>query len=234
MTGFTSVDSNGGVFEDEGPAFIGVATQTRLLAVYRGLHHSWASAHFPRGRGGAVGVMAIAALDDSFVHPVLEGHRKLAANVGVAAVAKFSLPLGQEQFGCGRLVDGVAVRTDDVRLCMRGPSNLSSGDVFRVALQASLKSFLLRHDGKGADGRLATFGVEVRFTWTMATFTTGQFWRLLSDRYALEVGVARKRKPYVRVASLTDIAADVTVRRGCLRTVRKRKCAEKDGATNED
>ena len=177
-------------------------------------------------------VVAIAALDDPFVHPVLEGHGELTAYVRVAAVAEFRLPFREEQFGSGRFVDRVAVGANNICLCVRGPANLGPCDVFRVAFQASFQSFLLRHDGERTNGCLTTFRVDVRLAWAVAAFAPGQLGRLLSDRYALKMGVARKREPYVRVASLTDIAADVAVRSVCLRRVCERNCAQEGDATN--
>ncbi len=62
-----------------------------------------------------MGVMAVRALHKALVHPMLEGHRELRADVGVAGIAELSLVLGQERFWCGRSMDRVATGTDDIR-----------------------------------------------------------------------------------------------------------------------
>ena len=70
---FASVDSDGGMFEEERPALVGVALQTWLFVRERLIDHAGPRAHPPGRSGRAVRIMAVRAGHHAFVHTVLEG-----------------------------------------------------------------------------------------------------------------------------------------------------------------
>ena len=74
MAAFAALNPDRGVLEYERPAFFGVAFQAGFF-IRRGLiHHAGTRRHAPSGRRGSVRVVAIGAVHESFVHPVLERH----------------------------------------------------------------------------------------------------------------------------------------------------------------
>ena len=54
-------------------------------------------------------VVTIAATHESFVHPMFEGHRKVASHVPMAAVAEFRFGFREEEPWRARLVNGMAL-----------------------------------------------------------------------------------------------------------------------------
>ena len=98
MAGFAAFDANGLVLIDERATLFRVALQAGLFVGERLVHHSRTGSHPPSGREGAMGVVAIGAGHEPFVDAMLEGHGKLPADIGVAAITEVSLALGQEKF----------------------------------------------------------------------------------------------------------------------------------------
>src|SRR5579883_242178 len=91
MTGLASFDANRGMLVNEGPSFVHVAFQTRFLVAERLFDHARPVSHAPGWRERAVGIMAVRALHEPFVHAMLGRHLELGANRVVAAVAEFTL-----------------------------------------------------------------------------------------------------------------------------------------------
>src|ERR1043166_1351418 len=79
------------MFVYEGPTLFFVALQTRLLIGQRLIHHVMPVRYPPCRRERPVRIMAVGARHDAFIHAVLEGHRKLRADVGVASITKLPL-----------------------------------------------------------------------------------------------------------------------------------------------
>ncbi len=97
------------VFIDERPAGLGVALGADRVLVGGGLHVV--------GQEGAVHVMAIAALDQAFVHLVVERHIEGRLRVGVALEAERRLRNLEQRFFLA-VMNAVAAGTADVRLGM--------------------------------------------------------------------------------------------------------------------
>ena len=97
VAGLAAIDADAKMFEDEGPALIGMAIKARLFVWPRLLYVSRARGHPPSGSKGSVRIVAVGAGDHSFFHSVLEGHRELSAHVGMAPFAERGLGLAQER-----------------------------------------------------------------------------------------------------------------------------------------
>lgn len=105
MAGLAAIDANRKMFKSKGSALVGVAFEAGFLVGQRLVHHAGAATASPCRNIGAVGVMAVRALHESLIHAVLEGHRELRPNIGMATVAKVSLTLCQQRLSRGRLMD---------------------------------------------------------------------------------------------------------------------------------
>jgi len=94
VTHFATFDSNWRVFECKRSALIRVAVEARFL-VSQCLPDEWRPLrHSPRRRERAMWIMAIATGHEALFDPVLEWHREISTDVGVAPVAKLWLGLG--------------------------------------------------------------------------------------------------------------------------------------------
>jgi hypothetical protein len=213
MTGFTTLDAHRGVLEDERPAFIGMALQTRLCVLQRLFHKRWPQSHPPSGRERTVWIVAVGALHESFVDAVLDRHGELRANRLVATITEIDLLLGQQKFGNRRLMDGVAVGTDDVRLGMLRTADIGAREIFRVAREAGIKHLGRLHERECPDGRFASTRFHMGFSWTVTAFTARAIRRLFAGDYALVVRVLEEIEPDVRVTGFTNVIADVIGRR---------------------
>ena len=91
VAGLTPVDAHSGVFEYERTALVDMALQAGLYVAFHLFHHAGAGGHIPRRGRRAVGIVTVGALHESFVHPMLERHRKLGAHGGVTTVTKLGL-----------------------------------------------------------------------------------------------------------------------------------------------
>ena len=83
MAGLTSIDFHRLVFENEGSLLVGVALEADRILRGGGPHLF--------GAYCTVHVVAIAALDQPFIHPMMEGHIELGLLLQMAGVAKFGL-----------------------------------------------------------------------------------------------------------------------------------------------
>ena len=87
-------DADRGMFEHEWPALFFVTFEAGFLVAEGLLHHARPLAVSPGRRVRAVGVVAVGADHDAFVDAVLERHRELGADIGVAAIAHLHLRVG--------------------------------------------------------------------------------------------------------------------------------------------
>ena len=118
MAGFAAVHAHGGMLKDERPAFIGMAFQARFLIAKRLVDHLRTQPHAPRGREGAMRIVAIGALHKALVDAMLKGHGKLRPHRQMARVAKLFLLRRQQKFRGRRSMNRVAVGTDHIGLRM--------------------------------------------------------------------------------------------------------------------
>ena len=77
MAPAATFNTNTGVLVNKRTPLVYMALQTGLFVIVRGSQHRGANSGSPRCRGGAMRVVAISALDHSFVHPMLHRHLKL-------------------------------------------------------------------------------------------------------------------------------------------------------------
>ena len=83
-----------------------------------------------------MGVVAVRALHNAFIDPMLHRHAELRAYRSVAAIAEFGLFLRQQEFRCRGAVNRMAIRADDVGFRVRRAADVGSGEILRVAAQA--------------------------------------------------------------------------------------------------
>ena len=103
----------------ERPALFFVTLQAGLLVRQGLVDHVRPFRHPPGRLECPVRVMAIRARHDALVDPVLEGHRELRADVGMASITQLGLRAGQQEFRRRRLVDRMATGAHHVVLRVR-------------------------------------------------------------------------------------------------------------------
>src|SRR3954462_10034346 len=108
MAGFASLALHRRMLEDERSALVGVTAQAGLLIGVL-LEHAGPRSGARRRSERAVRIVAIRALHESLVHPVLDRHVELRANIGMTGVTKIHLLLGQKELWRRSLVDRMAV-----------------------------------------------------------------------------------------------------------------------------
>ncbi len=196
MAAFATIDADGGVFEDEGAAFVDVAFEAGLFVAECLLHHVRAGGGAPGGGRSAMGIVAVGAVHEAFVDAVFERHGELGADVGVAGVAKVGLLLGEQGFGSGGFVDGVAGRANDVGGGVAGAAYVLAAERLLVAGQAVVEDLLGLHDGESLDGGFAAFGFQMFFGGAVAG---------LAGLLEFGVGVFEKYRGHVRVAGTAGV-----------------------------
>jgi hypothetical protein len=80
----------------------------------------------------------------------------------MAGVAEVLLLIGEQVFGGSRLMNGVAVRTDDVGLGMATALDVVAGEIFRVTLETVVERLGGGELGEGDDGRFLAAAGDVR------------------------------------------------------------------------
>jgi hypothetical protein len=86
--------------------------------------------------------MAVAALDQAFVHAMVEGHVEFGLLLEVATVAKLRLGLYEQEFPGLRMVRRMAGDAADIALGMQGIDVIHVLRAGRVAGQAAVVDFL--------------------------------------------------------------------------------------------
>ena len=130
-----------GVLEHERSAGLGVALRADLVLIGRRFDVVIAE--------GSVGIVAIAALHQAFIHPVMEGLREVRLHVGVALIAELGLiDFQQGGFRAGAM-NAVATGAAYIRLGVRRPQEVGMSS--RVATEAGSVHLLRGHLAKLAD-----------------------------------------------------------------------------------
>ena len=179
MAGLATIDSHRGVFKSERAALIGMAPQTRLFAASGGFQKPRARAHRRGLRESAVRIVAIGAIDGTFIDAMLERHGKLRAHAGVALVAELCLSLGQKKRRCGRTMDRMAIGANHISLGMCRAPHIGAGKILGMATKASVENLIRLEGFEGTDGGRSAAGRNVRIGWAVATFATGFVRRLI-------------------------------------------------------
>ena len=102
MACLTSVYLDWRVFKDERTALVRVASKANGILSGRTAYLLWTH--------GSMYVVAVAALDQTFVHTMMKGHRKLCFLVEMARVAERGLRLDEKEFLRFRMVRGMTRR----------------------------------------------------------------------------------------------------------------------------
>lgn len=197
------------VLKGEGPPLVDVALQARFLVAQARFHHFWPLPRCPSGGLRPVGVMAIGALDNAFVDPVLDGHRELRPNTGVTAVAEISLLTGQQGLHRLRLVNRVALVAGHLRESVRRTTNLHSPQTLRVATQAIRQDLAGRQSRKRDNPALVALSRNVFAARSMATLAPRRLGRGPACLHRLGVRILIEIHQYVRMARPAGRAAHV-------------------------
>ncbi len=136
MAAHAAFGLHGLMLEDERSLFVDVACEANRIP---GGRRTELLAHEP-----AVGIMAIRALNEPFVHPVVERHVELRLDVEVAAVAKGRLALDQQKPILVCLVGRVAAQAAQVVLAVCRAGKVHVVFPRTVALQTALVNLLGR------------------------------------------------------------------------------------------
>ena len=155
VASFAAIDTDSIVLEDKRTTLVDVAFETRLFIPLGLIHHMRTIGHAPRGRGGAVRVVAIRALHEALVDAVLEGHGELRAYGGMAAVTEVGLLLREQEFWRRLAMNGMAICADDVVIGMHATPDVGAGNRLGMAEQAVIENLLGGHKRKRHGNRIA-------------------------------------------------------------------------------
>jgi hypothetical protein len=121
------------VLEDVGSLFVGVAFEARDIL---------------RGRGAqlvspdsAMRIVAIGALNEAFIHAMVEGHFKLRPHLKMAGVTKLRLALHEQELLDGGMMGRMAIDATDLVAGMLRADGVHMFGVFCVAIEAALIHF---------------------------------------------------------------------------------------------
>ena len=198
MAGRAALCPHRSVFKRKWPAHIGVALGADRVLVFGG--------SLVVGQERPVHIVAVGALDQTFIHLVVNGHVELSLLVCVALVAERGLR-GLEQLLFLATVDVVATGAADVGLGMR--RTVEVGVRARVALQAGGVNLFLRVLGGVEDLGDVAAAFNVSAARTMATFAVHAGLAVL--RRKLGVRIALELFGHLFVAGSAYIAADIGI-----------------------
>ncbi len=130
MAGFAALNLHHLVLEYERTSLIGVAR-----VAHRVLRCGCPHLLCPNR---AVRIVAVAALDQTLVHPVMERHRELRLFLQVARVTKLRLRLHQQEFRILRVMRRVAIHAANIVLVVFRPRKIHLLFARRVASEAAI------------------------------------------------------------------------------------------------
>jgi len=191
-----------------------VALEAGLFVPFGLIDHARPRCHSCGGSEGSVGIVAVRTLDYALIDAMLEGHRELRPDSTVAAIAEIRLPLGQQKFRRGRLVNRVAIGTDHILLHVNAAADVGTREGLTVAAEARVQGLGWTEFRKGNDGRFAAPGLYMCLAWSVTRLASRIFGSLLTGGKTFVVGIPVKRRPDIRVAGLAYVTADVLRREG--------------------
>jgi hypothetical protein len=210
VAGFASLDTHRGMLEYERTALVGVTLQARFFVPQRLVNHAGTSACSPGRRKRAVRVVAVRALYNALVDPVLEGHGELRSHGLMAPVTDVHLFPRKQKFGHRGMVYGMATGANHSVKRVFGPPDIGAGEVFAMAGQAGIQHLSRLHDGKCTNGGRAAACFHVRLAGSVAALATSSFRRFRAAGKAFIVRIFEEILPNVGVTSFTNVAADVS------------------------
>ena len=162
MTGRATLDLYGLVFEHKRPLLIGVARDTNCVLCWGGSHLL--------GTNGAVRIVTIRALHQSFVNKMAERHFKLGLLLEVARVTQRGLRFRQQKLSGFRVVWRVARHATDIALRVNRVDGVHVLRTTRMATHTTGIDFLGRGILERENFGFVAPAVNVRFPGTMAPF----------------------------------------------------------------
>jgi hypothetical protein len=142
MTGLTAIHSQREMLKCEWAPLADVAFQTGFLVNETLVHQLRSRPHPPCGGECSVGVVAVGALHESFVHSMLRRHCELSADIGVTAIAKLRLGFREKQLWSGGFMNRMTTRASDLTRRMGRTANVGAWNLLRVTRQARIQCFL--------------------------------------------------------------------------------------------
>jgi hypothetical protein len=125
------------MLKNERPLLVGMALDTNRVPTRQG-------PHLAEG-GGAVDVVAVAALDEAFVDAMVIRLREVGLGGHMTSVAEFGLRRNQEVLRLFCVVGRVAVQAPNIVARVRRRGKVSLLMILTVATQAAGVGVLLRH-----------------------------------------------------------------------------------------
>lgn len=196
------------MLKNERPALIDMAFQAGFFVIVRSRNQIRSRSGFPGRCKIAVRIMAIRALNNAFIHAMFHRHIELRANRSVALVAKLALLFRQQKFRRRRIVNRMAVRADNVGLCMHGTPDIRAREILRMAAQAGIDNLRWRHMREIPDCRSASAGGHMISARPMASFAASLVGRFFPGSDGFVMRVLIKLLVQVDVADAALIAAD--------------------------
>ncbi len=120
----------------------------------------------------AVGIVAVAALNQAFVDPMMKRHGELRLLLKVARIAHLRLGLRQQELLGFGVMRGVARNTTDVVLLMNGVEGVHVFGRRGMTGQATVVNLLGGVLGENENLRFIPAASDVGRPWTMAAFAT--------------------------------------------------------------
>jgi len=192
-----------GMFEHKRPTRLGVALGADHVLIGGGLDLIVAK--------GAVSVVAVAALHQAFIHPVVEGFRERRLDIGVAGIAKLRLCGDEEFVFTARRVHAMATGA--------AYAGFGMGRPVEVGMRAGMASEARRidHLGRGFAqlkdlGDIAA-GLHMGLAWAVAALTGGAGTAVQQGQ--LGVRIVRKLFCQVAVAQSAGLRSNEAVWRRC-------------------
>jgi hypothetical protein len=168
------------MFENERPLLVGVALHTDRVPTRHGPHLS--------ERGRTMYVVAVAALDETFVYAMMIWLREIGFGGNMTSIAELGLCLNEEVLRLLGVVRRVAVQAANIVARVRRCREVSLLVLFTVTTQATGVGILLRHRRKANDLGNIPSAFYVRGSGTVTRLTTvSVVQRSFEMRCALEV-----------------------------------------------
>lgn len=179
MTAGTALGLYRKMFINERPLFIDMAFEASGISVCR-------LACLPQTRR-TVHVVAVIALNQTFVNAVMKRPRELSPRLMVASITKLGLLLGQQRFLLATAVHGMAIDASHIAAGVHRGCRVAMAGFLAMARQAALVAFSARLGGEAEDLALITSAGNVVGAGPMARFATPAFLCRLKMRSRLKL-----------------------------------------------
>ncbi len=144
MTRLTAIDPQSEMLECERAPLAGVAFQTGFLVDETLVHLPRPRSHTPCRSERSMRIVAVRALHESFVHPMLGRHRELSSDIGMTPVAKLRLGFREKKLRCRGLMNRMATGAGHFARRMRRAADVGARNLLRMTRQARVQRLLRR------------------------------------------------------------------------------------------